>query len=114
MFIELPDGFDGTGTFEFVNDDSSLPHEALLVKLPDGVGVPELVEWAHAGRPEPAPYEAELLGAGPLSPGRRQWLTMPDLEPGNYALVCYVPLDDGLSHLSNGMVAPFTVAGAES
>ena len=110
MFIELPDGFDGSGVFEFVNDDSALPHEALLLKLPDGVGVPELVEWAHAGRSEPAPYEAELLGSGPLSPGQHQWLTMPDLEPGNYAFVCYVPFEDGLPHLSNGMVAPFTVA----
>jgi hypothetical protein len=110
MFIELPDGFDGSGTFEFVNDDTAIPHEALLVKLADGVGVPELVEWAHAGRPEPAPYEAELLGSGPLSPGQHHWLTMPDLEPGDYALVCFVPFEDGLPHLANGMVAPFTVA----
>lgn len=110
MLIAPPPGFDGGGTWRIENGDDTLIHEALVVRLPDGVGVPELVAWANDGRPEPAPFDAEFAGFGPLSPGRRAWLTLPELEPGNYALICYVPFEDGLPHLSDGMVAPFTVS----
>lgn len=112
MLIAPPPGFDGGGTWRFENGDDTLIHEALIVGLPDGVGVPELVAWANDGRPEPAPFEAEFAGAGPLSPGGHAWLTLPELEPGNYALLCYVPFEDGLAHLSDGMIAPFTVSEA--
>ncbi len=110
MLIAPPPDFDGSGTWRFVNGDDTLTHEALIVRLPDGIGVPELVAWGDEARPEPAPFEAEFAGAGPIGPGEEQWLTLPELEPGNYALLCYVPFEDGLPHLSDGMIAPFTVS----
>ena len=52
MVIEVPEDFDGTGTWEFVNDDTDEVHEAALVKLTAGATSDDLVEWFgsdHAG-----------------------------------------------------------------
>jgi hypothetical protein len=34
------------------------------------------------------------------------------LEPGNYAMVCFIPSADGIPHLMKGMVRPLTVTPA--
>ena len=36
MVIDLPEGFDGRGVWEFVNDDPTEVHEAAMVRLVDG------------------------------------------------------------------------------
>jgi uncharacterized cupredoxin-like copper-binding protein len=33
------------------------------------------------------------------------------LEPGNYAMLCFVPGPDGVPHVAKGMVRPLTVTG---
>jgi hypothetical protein len=68
----------------------------------------------------PAP-EGDAAPAGPppfhfvggvqgIMPGQRSWVTL-DLEPGDYALICFIPspANEGRIHAELGMARPFTV-----
>ena len=48
---------------------------------------------------------------GALSPGHEAWVTFEDgdLQPGNYALVCWVPDVQGVPHLMSGMFQDLSV-----
>lgn len=108
MRIDVPDEFDGSGTWRFENADDQQVHEAALVQLADGSTVEALIEWFHAPQ-GPPPIVAEIGAMGALGPGQEAWMTLDDLEPGDYALVCFVPGADGVQHVTNGMVSTFTV-----
>ena len=46
-----------------------------------------------------------------LAPGTSSRVRL-DLEPGRYALLCFLPDEtSGTSHLHQGMAYPFTVSG---
>lgn len=56
---------------------------------------------------------AQEIGApgGLLSPGAFQEVTTAFLQPGSYALVCFIPsVGDGVPHFAKGMVATLDVA----
>jgi hypothetical protein len=45
-----------------------------------------------------------------MNPGYTNW-ALPDLEPGEYVAICFVPdPESGLPHFALGMLMPFTVA----
>lgn len=51
--------------------------------------------------------------AGPNSPAPGGESTIiENLEPGNYALVCFIPGADGVPHVMKGMIKPMTVVAA--
>lgn len=101
--FDLPEDFDGTGTWAFANEDDEAPHEAVLMALDPGASVDDVVEWAttFAGPPP-----GQLIGGfGTLSAGERGWLDLgDDLPEGDYALVCLLPGPDGTTHAASGMV----------
>jgi uncharacterized cupredoxin-like copper-binding protein len=105
---DIPEDFDGSGSWRFVNEDEQLPHEAVLIALADGTTTDDLVEWAttFAGPPP-----GELIGGfGTISGGITGWADLGDhLPAGDYAVVCLLPGEDGSAHAANGMVAGFTV-----
>ena len=80
----------GTVVFRVTNTDRS-QHQVLLMKK-----VPES-------------DEERLVGAvGPIEPGGRATLTITDLKPGQYAMLCNM-LDMMKLPYSHGMRAEFTV-----
>jgi hypothetical protein len=115
MRITVPEDFDATGTWRFENRDPELVHEAAMVKLAPATTTDDLIEWFHT-QAGPPPIEGEFGSMGAIGPGNEAWIdfSASPLEPGNYAMVCFVPGANGLPHLVEGMVAPVTVEGRES
>jgi hypothetical protein len=108
MKVSVPEGFDGTGTWQVTNEDPGLNHEAAMVRLAPGSTIDDLVAWTH-DRSGPPPIAGELSGMGGLGPGETAWVTLDPGEPGEYALVCWIPGAEGVPHLGDGMFAAFTV-----
>jgi hypothetical protein len=114
MVIDVPEDFDGTGTWEFVNEDTvnneiNEVHEAALVKLTAGSTSDDLVDWFGGDHQTPPPIDGEFGSMGALGPGQRAWITIEPGEPGDYVLVCFVPGRDGIPHVMKGMVTPVTI-----
>ena len=110
MVIAIPDHFDGTGVWEFVNDDPVLIHEAAMVRLAAGKTIDDVIAWGHGGFAGEIRFDGEFGSMGALGPGERAWMTLDPPTPGDYALLCFVPDETGMAHLGDGMVVPFTVA----
>ena len=75
-------------------------HAATVVRLEAGRTLPEYLEaYGEANRTRgPRPTWAKFLG-GPAALTRGEGNATLHLEPGNYALVCFVPGPTGVSHL---------------
>lgn len=85
--IQFDGGKASTGTmvFKVANIDTQ-PHEFVVMKwLPDS-GI-----------------EQSIGTTGPLEPGARATLTLTDLTPGRYVILCNMPSPDGLPYSSKGM-----------
>jgi hypothetical protein len=109
MVIDLPDGFDGDGVYEFVNRDPSEVHEAAVVGLAPGKTAADVVEWFHGDMSTPPPIVGEFGSMGALGPGERAYYTLEAGPPGEYVAICFVPGRDGIPHIAKGMITPFTV-----
>jgi hypothetical protein len=112
MRIAVPDGFDATGVWRFENRDGSLTHEAAMVRLASGATAEDVVNWFHT-QEGPPPIEGEFGSMGAIGPGNEAWIDFDasPLDPGEYAMVCFLPGADGLPHVFNGMIAQITVGG---
>jgi hypothetical protein len=100
----------GARTINVVND-AHQPHELVLVRLNEGKSAADLVAWsaAHMAGPAPGHFVGGIVG---LAPGGSSVMET-TLEPGNYALICYLPdAKDGMPHFAHGMVAPLAVGPA--
>jgi hypothetical protein len=51
-------------------------------------------------------------GVNPGTPGGGETSAMQVMEPGNYAVVCFVPGPDKVPHIAKGMMRPLTVTPA--
>ena len=100
----------GLTEFRFMNKGPSLHHMALL-KLNDGKTVEDL--RAVLANPGPPPSWVKEMG-GPNAPdaGLEANATVM-LEPGNYALICFVDLG-GPPHFAKGMIRPLRVVPAKN
>lgn len=100
----------GLTEFRFMNKGPSLHHMALL-KLKDGKTVDDL--RAALANPGPPPSWVKEMG-GPNAPdaGLEANATVM-LEPGNYALICFVDLG-GPPHFAKGMIRPLRVVPAKN
>ena len=85
-----------------------MPHEAALVKLTPGKTVADIAAWAQSFE-GPPPFDGEFGSMGALGPQQRGWITMQPGEPGDYALICLVPGDDGQPHIQKGMARAVSV-----
>ena len=110
-FDGLPDELPaGPTSFELANDGAEL-HELVLVRINDGVT--QTAEELLA-LPEEEALALVTMVPGPAfaAPGDDDYVVA-DLEPGNYAAVCFVPVGatgdgpppDGPPHALEGMVA---------
>ena len=110
MVIDVPEDFDGTGTWEFVNDDTEEVHEAALVKLTAGIQPDDVVEWFGGDHQTPPPIDGEFGSMGALGPGPagvdHDWSRA---SPATTCAICFVPGRDGIPHVMKGMVTPVTI-----
>lgn len=86
------------------------PHEATIVKLADGVTVPQLLTAFTSNEPPagPPPFTSAGGIAG-VAPGASATLDV-DLPAGNYAYICFVPDPaTGKPHAALGMIGALTV-----
>lgn len=92
-----------------VRNTAQQVHEAFIAKLPPGASAQSFLDWVGGGMKGPPPV-MPAGGIVGISPGQENLLTL-DLEPGNYALYCFVPdAKDGKEHVKHGMFKQFTVA----
>ena len=103
--VEIPAGLT---TFRLVNNGPSL-HHLQLIKLEDGKTADDFVAALKAGGPPPR-WASLAGGPNPPEPGSTTSATVA-LEPGSYAMICFVPAADGMPHVLKGMVHPFKVTG---
>jgi uncharacterized cupredoxin-like copper-binding protein len=89
-----------------VRNEGTEPHQALVVKLPDGVSEFAERAWVEHGSKGPEPGEP-MGGVKTLAPGADATFTS-DLKPGKYLLLCTMTEDEG-RHYELGMIYRFTV-----
>ncbi|WP_372919818.1 hypothetical protein [Salegentibacter sp.] len=124
----------GWTTFRYDNRSHN-PHFVLFDKLPDGKTVEDskaevvpvfqegmdfiaLGEWdnAFAAFGQLPAWSAEIIysgGTGMLSPNHISEITI-YLEPGTYALECYVKNSEGVFHATSGMITGMVVTEDEN
>ena len=97
----------GTITLRMVNDGKQLHHIA-VIKLLHGKTVNDFVEAMKKPGPPPA-WVVAVGGPNAAAPGQSADATL-TLQPGNYALVCFVPSPgDPTPHVMKGMISALTV-----
>lgn len=84
------------------------PHEVFLARLEPGKTAQDLLRWI-ASMQGPPPGVA--MGGATFIPGGGFNLIEVDLQPGEYALICFLPdATDGKPHFVHGMVKQLTVS----
>ena len=109
--FEMPDTLPaGLTTFHLMNKGPDW-HHATLVRLEDGHTMADVQAEYAKGE---VPAWAHVMG-GPNAPfaGGTSETTM-NLEPGNYAVLCFVPSADGVPHIAKGMMRALTVVPSDA
>jgi hypothetical protein len=98
----------GLTTIRLVNRGPSL-HHIQLIKLEQGKTVDDLLAAFKAPGPPPN-WISYAGGPNPPEPGSTTNVTL-TLEPGSYAMVCFIPTPDGTPHVMKGMARALSVTG---
>ena len=103
---EIPSGLT---TLRMVDSGKEL-HHVTLIKLDSGKTFDDLMNGMKAMKPGTPPPGWVIPAGGPnaAAPGGTSALTMV-LEPGNYAIVCFIPDAKGVPHVVSGMAKALTV-----
>lgn len=94
----------GPVAFEFTNEGEAA-HELAIFKLGDDVDLDELL----ASDEEPSEEDAQEAGGTFAPPGEGGVYANTELEPGTYAVVCFIPGPEGKPHYELGMKTTFEV-----
>jgi len=108
--FEAPDTVSaGMVTITLVNQGPELHHVQLL-HLTDGKTAADFGAALKAMQPgaPPPPWTHEVAGPNSAVPGGEQSIT-PQLEPGNYTIVCFIPSAGQVPHVMKGVRRPLTV-----
>lgn len=107
-FLDVPDSVSAGLTTFRIKNEGMYPHNAGLVHISEGHTYEELMQYMGENMGG-YPGWATLLG-GPSAPisGEESEATL-DLVPGNYAIVCGVPVPAAEPHFMKGMTRPLTV-----
>jgi hypothetical protein len=100
----------GMMTVHLVDNGSELHHVA-FIKLNDGKTVSDIEQAMKSQAPMPT-WAVDHGGVNPSHPGGGMSTTTQMLEPGNYAMLCFIPSPDGIPHFAKGMVRPLTVTAS--
>ncbi|MGH7630288.1 MAG: hypothetical protein ACREOF_13095 [Gemmatimonadales bacterium] len=84
------------------------PHELVLLRLADGTTAEQAAAWEMEGRKGEQPFRF-VGGVAPMDGGRHAYIKA-NFEPGNYALICFIPdAKDGKPHIAHGMLKEIKV-----
>jgi uncharacterized cupredoxin-like copper-binding protein len=99
----------GLTNFRMVDNGKEL-HHATIIKLEEGKTYADFMAGLQAMKPGTPPPGWIVPAGGPnaVGPGSTSALTMV-MEPGNYAIVCFIPDAKGVPHVAHGMVKQLTV-----
>lgn len=85
------------------------PHEFVLVRLGEGVTAQQVIATEMGQNRGPRPSYTFMGGVAPMEGGRHAFMNV-RLDPGTYALICFVPdAKDGKPHFMHGMMKEFKV-----
>lgn len=99
----------GMVTIQLQNRGQALHHVALM-KLDGGKTLEDVYAALRAGGPPPA-WMHDMGGPNAPDPGSDANATL-FLQPGNYALLCFVDIPDHVPHVMKGMAKALTVTPA--
>jgi hypothetical protein len=108
--FDAPDSIPaGLTTFKLTNGGKEM-HHATLIKLDSGKTFQDLMTGMKNMKPGAPPPGWVIPAGGPnaVAPTGATALTMV-LDPGNYALVCFIPDAKGVPHMVKGMTKSLTV-----
>ncbi|MGM0531874.1 MAG: hypothetical protein ACQER7_11035 [Bacteroidota bacterium] len=113
VFVDVPDSISSGLTTFRIENDGMFPHNAGLVHISDGHTYEELIQYMEKNMGK-YPDWATLWG-GPSAPisGEKSEATL-DLIPGNYAIICGVPVPAAEPHFMKGMTRPLTVTDPDN
>ena len=95
----------GPTSFEFTNEGEAA-HEMFIARLGEGVVLDDLL----AADEEPTDEQAQDIGGTYSEPGgTTTYVNAEDLEPGTYAVLCFIPGPEGKPHYELGMKTTFQV-----
>ena len=108
--FDAPDSIPAGLTTLKLTDNGKEIHHATLIKLDSGKTYQDLMTGMKNMKPGAPPPGWVIPAGGPnaVAPTGTTALTMV-LEPGNYALVCFVPDSKGVPHVMKGMSKALTV-----
>lgn len=107
---DAPDQIEaGMTTFHLVNDGPGL-HHLVLIRLDSAKTAADL--QAATKNPGPLPGWAVLSGGPNAADAKGESTATVDLVPGNYVMLCFVDVPNGVPHFAKGMVRPLTVTPA--
>lgn len=100
----------GMTRLRLVSNGPRYPHHAQLLKLEDGKTYDSLMAAFRNPGPPPS-WMVMITGPNAPAPNDTTSVTVA-LEPGNYALICFIPDSAGVPHLAMGMSKALTVVPA--
>ncbi|MBA2686510.1 MAG: hypothetical protein H0U64_00265 [Gemmatimonadaceae bacterium] len=103
----------GLTRFRFINEGGTL-HHAQLLRFSGNHTVKEFIAALKPNSPPPT-WASEVGGPNAVGP-KSETAVIQSLEPGNYAILCFVDTPDHVPHIMKGMYQDLTVtrSGANS
>jgi hypothetical protein len=108
--FEGPDSIPAGLTMFHLNSAGQELHHVQLIKLEEGKTYDDFIASTKVQGPPPA-WAVPYGGVNPPVPGGMAIATQV-MEPGNYAVVCFVDTPDKVPHIAKGMMKPLTVTSA--
>jgi len=109
--FDAPDSVPAGMTTVHLVDNGSEMHHVAFVRLNDGKTMADVATAMKNQGPMPM-WAVDHGGVNPSHPGGGMSSATQMLEPGNYALICFIPSADGVPHFAKGMVRPLTVTAS--
>ena len=101
-----PDTVEGADVILNLMNPTADDHEALVLRLDEGVTTDALLQSTSASLPE----GITLVGQSTVLAGGEGTMLLTGLTPGTYSIVDLFPDENGIPYLSTGMVTTFTVS----
>jgi uncharacterized cupredoxin-like copper-binding protein len=109
--FDAPDEVPAGMTTVHLVDNGSEMHHVAFIKLNDGKTMADVAQAMKSHGPMPT-WAVDHGGVNPPRPGGGMASATQMLEPGNYAMICFIPSADGMPHFAKGMVRPLTVTAS--
>lgn len=100
----------GLVTVQFI-DAGKEPHQVVIMRIDSGKTMADMQAAMSAPNMTIPGWMRFPIGVSVIVPGDSGNATAV-LEPGHYAMLCFVPAPDGQPHFAKGMVRPFEVVAS--